>query len=103
MGKYCGGCTDTASASIDQFWEIKPNGEIIVHDSYTTPTAPDENKAVGTWTLVGNKFRATYRFLSIDVHRNIDATLTDNFLKMNGTRGQNSTTTGNGVFKMTKQ
>jgi hypothetical protein len=103
LGKYCGSCTDTASASTNQFWEIKASGELIVHDGYSTPTAPDANKAIGTWTLNGTKFRATYKFITLDVNRTLDGTLTDNFLKMNGSRGENGLTTGNGVFKMTKQ
>jgi hypothetical protein len=101
VGKYS--TVDGAPPTVNQVWEIKADGEIIVHDGFTTPTAPDANKAKGTWTLTGTKFRATYKFITLDLNRYIDATLTDNFTKMNGTRGQNGTYTGNGNIDMTKQ
>ena len=99
-GKYS--TSDGGTQNINQTWEIKSNGEIIVHDGYTTPTAPDANKAKGTWTLNGTKFRATYKFLTLNVNRYVDATLSADFKSMTGTRGQEGIFTGNGNFTMTR-
>ena len=103
VGKYCGSCTDTALTNVDVTFEINSTGEIIVHDGLTTPTAPDAGKAKGTWTLDGTTFRATFKFLTLDVNRNIVATMSSDFESFSGTRGQNGATTGSGVIKMVKQ
>ena len=100
VGKYS--TTDGGTQNVDQTWEIKSNGEIIVHDGYTSPTAPDANKAKGTWTLNGTKFRATYKFLTLNLNRYIDATLSADFKTMTGNRGQDGIFTGNGNFTMTR-
>ena len=100
VGKYS--TTDGTTPTIDQCWEIKSNGEIIVHDGFTTPTAPDANKAKGTWTLNGTKFRATYKFLTLNLNRYIDATLSADFKSMTGTRGQDGVYTGSGNITMTR-
>lgn len=103
VGKYCPSCSDTSETTTDVTFEINSTGEIIVHDTYTTPTAPDAAKAKGTWTLDGTTFRATFKFLTLDVNRNIVATMSSDFKSFSGTRGSNGTTTGNGVIKMVKQ
>jgi hypothetical protein len=100
LGKYSS--SDGAAPSTNQFWELKAGGELIVHDGFTTATAPDANKAKGTWVLNGNTFRCTYRFLALDLNRSIQCTLTgDN--KLVGFRGTNGLVTGNGQVEMTKQ
>lgn len=101
VGKYSS--TDATAPSINQFWEIKTNGEIVVHDGFTTATAPDANKAIGTWTLNGNTFRCTYRFLTIDVNRTVQCTLSSDNKKLTGFRGTNGGITGNGQVAMDKQ
>lgn len=101
LGKYS--TTDAAAPTINQFWEIKAGGEIIVHDGFTTATAPDANKAKGTWTLSGNTFRCTYRFLTLDLNRTVQCTLTDNDTKLTGFRGINGAITGSGQVAMAKQ
>jgi hypothetical protein len=100
VGKYS--TSDASAPTINQFWEIKSNGEIIVHDGFTTATAPDASKAIGTWTLNDNTFRCTYRFLTIDVNRTVQCTLTDD-KKLTGFRGTNGAVTGNGQVLMDKQ
>jgi hypothetical protein len=100
LGKYS--TVDGATPTINQFWEIKAGGEIIVHDGFTTPTAPDANKARGTWTLSGNTFRCTYRFLTLDLNRTVQCTLT-NDNRLEGTRGTNGGVTGSGNVIMDKQ
>lgn len=102
LGKYS--TVDGAAPTINQFYELNSSGQITVHDGFTTATAPDANKARGTWSLTPNgRFRATYRFLTLDLHRNIDAALGNENKKMTGTRGQNGTLTGNGNIDMDKQ
>ncbi len=100
LGKYS--TSDATAPSNNQYWEIKAGGEIIVHDGFTTATAPDANKGIGTWVLNGNTFRCTYRFLTIDVNRSVQCTLT-NDNKLVGFRGNNGAVTGNGQVEMTKQ
>jgi hypothetical protein len=100
LGKYSG--SDAAAPTTNQFWELKAGGELIVHDGLTTATAPDANKAKGTWVLTGSTFRCSYRFLTIDVNRSVQCTLTgDN--KLVGFRGTNGLVTGNGQVEMMKQ
>jgi hypothetical protein len=100
LGKYSS--SDGATPSTSQFWEVKAGGEIIVHDGFTTATAPDANKAKGTWVLNGNTFRCTYRFLTLDLNRSVQCTLTDDN-KLVGFRGTNGLVTGNGQVEMMKQ
>lgn len=100
LGKYSN--TDAATPSANVFFEIKTGGELIVHDGRTAPDAPDAQKALGTWTLNGNTFRCTFKFLTLDVNRSIQATLTnDNNLK--GFRGENGAVTGKGQIELNKQ
>jgi hypothetical protein len=100
LGKFSN--TDATAPTANQFWELKAGGELIVHDGFTTPTSPDATKAKGTWVLSGNTFRCTYRFLTVDVNRSVQCTLTgDN--KLVGFRGTDGLVTGKGQVEMTKQ
>ena len=101
VGKYSG--QDAAAPTINQAWEIKADGEIIVHDGRTTADAPDANKGIGTWTLNGTIFRCTYKFLTLTVNRSCQLNLMENDTKLVGFRGEDGQVTGNGQVDMTKE
>lgn len=94
---------DSPNERLLQAWELKENGEIIVHDARQTTDAPAANRAVGTWSINGNIFTATYAFQTINVNRSLQGTLQNDNKIIKGTRGTNGSLSGNGTFTMTKE
>jgi len=94
---------DMPNEQLLQAWELKENGEIIVHDARQTPDAPAANRAVGIWSINGNIFTANYTFQTVNVNRSLQGTLQNNNKIIKGTRGTNGNSTGNGTFTMTKE
>ena len=94
---------DIMNESLLQAWELKENGEIIVHDARQTPDAPAANRAVGTWSINGNIFTASYTFQTINVNRSLLGTLQSGNKIIKGSRGTNGNPSGNGTFTMTKE
>ncbi len=94
---------DTPNEELLQAWELKENGEIIVHDARQTTDAPVANRAVGTWSINGTLFTATYTFQTVSVNRSLQGTLQSNNKIIKGTRGTNGSITGSGTFTMTKE
>lgn len=78
---------------------INSDGELGVIDGLgNTPTAK------GTWSLSGNTFRGTYKYLPNGSMFSVQATLTDNNTKLSsGTYGNNDAYSGAGTFTVTKQ
>lgn len=94
---------DMPNEELLQAWELKENREIIVHDARQTPDAPAANRAVGTWSINGNIFTATYIFQTINVNRSLQGMFQNDNKIIKGTRGTNGSSTGNGTFTMTKE
>jgi|GEM_PF-3508058 len=94
---------DMPGEGLLQAWELKENGEIIVHDARQTTDAPSANRAVGTWSINGTLFTATYTFQTVNVNRRLQGTLQNDNKIIKGTRGTNGSSTGNGTFTMTKE
>jgi len=94
---------DMPNENLLQAWELKENGEIIVHDARQTTDAPSANRAVGTWSINGTLFTATYTFQTVNVNRRLQGTLQNDNKIIRGTRGTNGSFTGNGTFTMTKE
>lgn len=94
---------DMPTEGLLQAWELKENGEIIVHDARQTPDAPAENRAVGSWSITGNLFKAVYTFETLNVNRSLQGTVQSDNKFIRGTRGTNGNFTGNGTFTMTKE
>ncbi len=94
---------DMPNEGLLQAWELKENGEIIVHDARQTTDAPAANRAMSTWSINGNRFTATYTFQTVNVNRSLEGTLQSNNKIIKGTRGANGSSTGNGTFTMTKE
>ncbi len=94
---------DMPTENLLQAWELKENGEIIVHDARQTTDAPSANRAVGTWSINGTLFTATYSFQTVNVNRRLQGTLQNDNKIIKGTRGTNGSSTGNGTFTMTKE
>ncbi len=94
---------DMPNEELLQAWELKENGEIIVHDARQTTDAPAANRAFGSWSINGSLFTATYTFETVSVNRSLQGTLQNGNRVIKGTRGTNGSTTGNGTFTMTKE
>ncbi len=94
---------DMQSEGLLQAWQLKENGEIIVHDARQTPDAPDANRAIGTWSINGKTFTATYTFPAINVNRSLFGTVQSDGKIIKGTRGTNGSSIGNGTFTMMKE
>jgi len=94
---------DMPNEELLQAWELKDNGQIIVHDARQTTDAPSANRAVGTWSINGTLFTATYTFQTVNVNRRLQGTLQNDNKIIKGTRGTNGSSTGNGTFTMTKE
>jgi len=94
---------DMPNEGLLQAWELKENGEIIVHDARQTTDAPAANRAMGTWSINGAAFTATYSFQAVNVNRRLHGTLQNDNKIIKGTRGTNGSSTGNGTFTMTKE
>jgi hypothetical protein len=94
---------DMPNEALLQAWELKENGEIIVHDARQTTDAPATNRAVGTWSINGSLFTATYTFETVSINRSLQGKLQNSNRIIKGTRGTNGNTTGNGTFTMTKE
>ncbi len=94
---------DMPGEGLLQAWELKENGEIIVHDARQTTDAPSANRAVGTWSINGTLFTATYTFQTVNVNRRLQGVLQNDNKIIKGTRGTNGSSTGNGTFTMTKE
>ena len=94
---------DMPNEELLQAWELKDNAQIIVHDARQTTDAPSANRAVGTWSINGTLFTATYTFQTVNVNRRLQGVLQNDNKIIKGTRGTNGSSTGNGTFTMTKE
>ncbi|MFN2439739.1 MAG: hypothetical protein ABR503_11110, partial [Chitinophagaceae bacterium] len=94
---------DMPNEELLQAWELRENGEIIVHDARQTTDAPAAHRAVGTWSINGSLFTATYTFETVSVNRSLQGALQNGNRVIKGTRGTNGSTTGKGTFTMTKE
>ena len=78
---------------------LQANGVLVVSDN--SPITPDI--ANGTWSLVADSVRATYTYTGSAATYSIAGKYTTTSNIMNGTIGPGTSTTGAGVFSVTKQ
>jgi hypothetical protein len=78
---------------------LQANGTLVVSDN--SAVTPDI--ANGTWSLVGDSVRATYIYTGSSATYSIAGKYTTTSNVMNGTIGPGTSTTGAGVFSVTKQ
>lgn len=78
---------------------LQANGVLTVSDN--SAVTPDI--ANGTWNLVADSVRATYTYTGSSATYSIAGKYTTTSNVMNGTIGPGTSTTGAGVFSVTKQ
>ena len=78
---------------------LQANGVLVVSDN--SAVTPDI--ANGTWSLVADSVRATYTYTGSSATYSIAGKYTTTSNIMNGTIGPGTSTTGAGVFSVTKQ
>jgi hypothetical protein len=96
VGKYGYGA---ATPTSDYTYFLNTNGELGVIDGLGNIA-----EAKGTWTVQGNTFRGTYRYLGGGEVYSVQATISADGKSMTaGTWGENENVSGSGTFVMTKQ
>jgi hypothetical protein len=94
VGKYgSGSATPTSGYSM----LIEPGGVITVADGSKISTS---TKAVGTWTITGNVFKATYTYQNGGSTFSIQATFHNNGKLTEGTWGSGANVSGSGTWYM---
>lgn len=78
---------------------FQANGTLVV--STNSPTAPDLGN--GTWSLVADSVKATYTIISSGTSYSLAGKYAASSNVMNGTLGLGTSTTGAGVFSLTRQ
>lgn len=78
---------------------LKANGVLVVSDN----NAASPDIANGTWSLVADSVRAAYTYAGIASTYSLAGKYSTSSKIMNGTIGSGSSTTGAGVFSVTKQ
>lgn len=94
VGKYGGGVNPPSS---DYTFFLNADGELGVIDGLGTIP-----QAKGTWTVIGNIFRGTYKYLPGGSMFSVQATISGNSMT-GGTYGSNDAVSGGGTFNMTRQ
>ena len=100
QGNWVGGQNNNIGGPVFYFaLNLKANGVLVV--SANSATAPDI--ANGTWSLVADSVRATYTFVGSSATYSLAGKYSTSSNIMAGTFGVGSSTTGSGVFSVTKQ
>ncbi len=93
-GKYGNGTNAPASG---YSMLVEPGGVITVADGSKISTS---TKAVGTWTMTGNVFKATYTYQPSGSTFSIQATFHNNGKLTDGTWGSGTNVSGSGTWFM---
>ena len=97
VGKYgSGSAVPTSGYSM----LIEPGGVLTVADGSTISSS---SKAVGTWTLTGNIFKATYTYQNGGSTFSIQANFSNSGKLTDGTWGSGSNVSGSGIWYMDRK
>lgn len=100
QGNWVGGRNNGIGGPVFYFAvNLQANGVLVVSDN--SAITPDF--ANGTWSLVADSVRATYTFTGSSATYSIAGKYTTTSNVMIGTIGPGTSTTGAGVFSVTKQ
>lgn len=94
VGKYGNGSATPASG---YSMLIEPGGVLMVADGSKMSSS---SKAVGTWTITDNVFKATYTYQNGGSTFSIQANFHENGKLTEGTWGQGSNVSGSGTWYM---
>lgn len=99
-GKWTGGHHNGIGGPIFDFsLNLKANGVLEVSDNSVSVV----DIANGSWNLVADSVRATYTYAGTSATYSLAGKYTTSSNIMNGTIGSGTSTTGAGVFSVTKQ
>ena len=99
-GKWAGNQNNGIGGPVFYF-ELNLNANAVIEVRANSTTTPDI--ANGTWSLVGDSVRSTYTFAGTGATYSLAGKYSATSNVMNGTIGLETSTTGAGVFSVTKQ
>jgi hypothetical protein len=97
VGKYGSGAT-TPTAGFSMV--IESGGKVTVADGDNITSS---SKAIGTWTMAGNVFQATYTYMNGGSTFTIKADWSNDGKMTNGTWGSGSNPSGSGTWYMDRK
>ena len=97
VGKYGSG---SAAPTSGYSMLIEPGGVLTVADGSTISSS---SKAIGTWTLTGNTFKATYTYQNGGSTFSIQANFSNSGKLTDGTWGSGSNVSGSGTWYMDRK